>query len=80
MRHQEKASLEQEAKAGLLVGSLVSGLLHHLHVVVMMMAVVMVVAMMVAVMLCHHGRIRARRTDHRRRESECNCKPKSRED
>ncbi|WP_027051534.1 hypothetical protein [Mesorhizobium erdmanii] len=79
--------MNKEAKAGLLFGSLVSGLLHHLHVVVMMvvvmpvvMPVMMVVAMMVAVMLCHHGRIRARRTDHRRRESECNCKPKSRED
>ena len=71
LHDQEKTSLEQEAKAGLLVGSLVRlGLLHHLlHVVVMMMVVVVpvVVAMMMVVMmmmmLCHRGRIRARRAD-----------------
>jgi len=85
----EKTSLEQEAKAGLLVGSLVClvGLLCHLlHVVMMMMVVVVVMAMVVAMMmvmtmmLCHRGRIRARRTNNRRRESKCNCKPEGREE
>lgn len=82
-RGSEKASLEQEAKAGLLVGSLVClvGLLHRLlHVVVVMMVVmanvvVMTMMMVVTMMLGHRGRIRARCADHRHRESQCNCKP-----
>ncbi|MGX7872458.1 hypothetical protein ACVDG5_006000 [Mesorhizobium sp. ORM6] len=80
LRHQEKTSLEQEAKAGLLVGSLVClvGLLCHLlpvMTVVVMMAMVLAMMMVMAMMLCHRSRIRTRRTDDRRRESECNCKP-----
>lgn len=66
---QEKASLEQRAKARPLVGK--SAGLHLLHVVmVMMMVVADVVAMMMVVtmMLRHRGRVRARRADHRHRE------------
>jgi len=83
--HQEKTSLEQEAKAGLLVGGLLRlGLLHHLHVVVMMMVVVPVmVAMMMVVtmmmMLCRR-RFRGGCADHRHRESNCSCKPEGREE
>ncbi|CAN7598909.1 hypothetical protein [Mesorhizobium sp. LjRoot246] len=54
--------------------------LHLLHVVmVMMMVVADVVAMMMVVtmMLRHRGRVRTRRTDHRDRESQCDCKPES---
>ncbi|WP_202322956.1 hypothetical protein [Mesorhizobium sp. 113-3-9] len=80
----KKTSLEQEAKAGLLVGSVVSGLLHRLHVVVVMMVVVMAVMMtmvvMMTMMLRHRGRIRARHADSRHRESNCNRKPESREE
>jgi hypothetical protein len=77
--YQEKTSLEQEAKAGLLVGSLLC--LHLLHVVVMMVvADVMAMMMVVTMMLGHRGRIRARRADHRHRESQCNCKPEGREE
>jgi hypothetical protein len=82
---QEKTGLEQEAKAGLLVGSLVCsvGLLHDLlHVVVMMNVVMAVVVamMMMTMMLCHRGRICARRADNRHRESKCNRKPEGREE
>ncbi|WP_027028531.1 hypothetical protein [Mesorhizobium loti] len=89
LHSQEKTSLEQEAKAGLLVGGLVLGLLHHLlHVVVvvvmMMVVVPVVVAMMMVVtmmmMLCHRGRFRAGCTDHRNRESNCNCNPEGRDE
>jgi len=94
LHNHAKTNLEQEAKAGLLVGSpvcLVGLLCHLLHVVVMMMVVmmaVMVVMMavmitmmvMMTMMLCHRGRIRARRTDHGRRESQRNCKPEGREE
>lgn len=80
---QEKTSLEQEAKAGLLVGSAVSGLLHRLHVVVVMMAVMavmMTIVVMMTMMLRHRGRIRAGHADSRHRESNCNRKPESREE
>jgi hypothetical protein len=81
-RGSEKASLEQEAKAGLLVGSLVClvGLVAHLLHVVVMMVVMADVVVMVTMMLCHRGRIRARRADHRHSESQCNCKPEGREE
>ena len=74
---------------------LVGLLCHLLHVVVIMMVVMMVVMMavmvvmmavmitmmvMMTMMLCHRGRIRARRTDHGRRESQRNCKPEGREE
>jgi len=78
----EKTSLEQGAKAGLLLGSLyLVGLLH--GVVAVVNAVMPNMMMMDAVMpmvLCHRGRIGARRADDRRRESECNCKPEGREE
>ncbi|WP_188393863.1 hypothetical protein [Mesorhizobium sp. SARCC-RB16n] len=91
MHDQEKTSLEQEAKAGLLAGSLTClGLVAHLlHVVVVMMVMVMVVvAMMVTIMmvvtmvmmLCHWGRVRARRADHWHHESDCSCKPEGRKE
>lgn len=83
---QEKTCLEQEAKAGLLVGSWVLvGLLHVMVVAVMnvvnaVMANMMMMDAVMTMMLCHRGRISARRTDDRHRESECNCKPEGRED
>ena len=85
LHDQEKTSLEQETKAGLLVGSLyLVGLLHMVAVMnVVVNAVMTNMVMMDAVMtmmLCHRGRIGARRTDDRRRESECNCKPEGREE
>lgn len=50
-------------------------------VVMMVVAMMMVVTMMMTMMmLCHRGRIRAGRADHRRRESECNCKPEGRDE
>jgi Flp pilus assembly protein TadB len=85
-RGSEETSLEQEAKAGLLVGSLrYLGLVSHLlHVVVMIMVVmadvVVVMTMVVTMMLGHRGCIRARCADHRHRESQCNCKPEGREE
>jgi hypothetical protein len=83
-RGSEETSLEQEAKAGLLVGSLVClvGLVAHLlHVVVVMVVMADVVVMtMVTMMLGHRGCIRARCADHRHRESQCNCKPEGREE
>jgi hypothetical protein len=79
----EKTSLEQAAKAGLLVG--VCYALDLLHVVMVMMVVmadvvVMTMMMVVTMMLGHRSRIRARCADHRHRESQCNCKPEGREE
>jgi len=81
----EKTSLEQETEAGLLVGSLyLVGLLHMVAVMNVVVNAVMTNMMMMdtmmTVMLCHRGRIGARRTDDRRRESERNCKPEGREE
>ncbi|WP_202354759.1 hypothetical protein [Mesorhizobium sp. 113-3-3] len=83
--HQEKTCLEQGAKAGLLLGS--SYLVGLLHVVAVMNVVVnavmtnmMMMDAVMTMMLCHRGRIGARRADDRRRESECNCKPEGREE
>ncbi|ESY96988.1 hypothetical protein X738_19710 [Mesorhizobium sp. LNHC209A00] len=47
-------------------------------VVAMMVTVMMVVTMVM--MLCHRGRVRACRADHRHRESDCSCKPEGREE
>ena len=85
MHNQEKTSLEQEAKAGLLVGGLYSvGLLHVVAVMNVVVNAVMTNMMMMdavmTMMLCHRGRVRARGADDRRRESECNCKPEGREE
>ncbi len=92
LHNHAKTKLEQEAKVGLRVGGLVCLvrlLCHLLHVVVIMMVVMMVVMMAVMItmmvvgmmmMLRHRRRIRARRTDHGRRESQCNCKPEGREE
>ncbi|WP_197031576.1 hypothetical protein [Mesorhizobium ciceri] len=83
-RRAEKTGLGQEAKAGLLGGSLrCLGLVSdHMVVVAVMMVVADMVAMMmvVAMMLGHRGRIRARRADDGHRESHCNCKPEGREE
>ncbi|TSE02439.1 hypothetical protein C1D09_029830, partial [Mesorhizobium intechi] len=74
LHDQEKTGLEQETKAGLLVGGLY--LVGLLHVVAVMSVVVnavmtnmmmdaMMTNMMMTMMLCHRGRIGACRTDDR---------------
>jgi uncharacterized membrane protein len=85
--NQEKTSLEQgsQGRSSHWQSRYLGLVAHLLHVVVVMMVVMvaMVVAMMMVMtmmMPCHRGRIRARCTDHRHRESKRDCKPEGREE